>query len=692
MEDEYINPIEVLQSYIDADNIVALGSEVEDRIDTEDSDYTSFDAIGQLVFDEYDYDEKSRSDWLKNNEQGLELAKQTREGRKYAGEAIADVKYPTIAAAAIQYAARAYPAIVKDEEVVKYHRIGADPDGMKSARGARVAQYMNWELLENIENWDMDMDRLLFSQAVVGIYFKKIYRDPVTGKNCIELVHPEDMVVYYESSSFEEAHRKTQKIYMTHNEYIENVRSDTFVPIENIKKPDNEKDSGLHVFLEQHRNLDLDGDGYEEPYVVTVHEDTKKVVRITARYDRGNIQINEDTLEIKKIDPIEYFVAYPFMPSFDGGVYGMGFGILLGPINESINTLFNQILDAGTRSNFQSGFIGKDVKPIRGGEAGVVKFKRGEWKKVQAFGDDLRKAIFPLTPPEPSAVLFQLLGFLSQAAKELSSHSDLLSGQQQQHNVPATSTLALIEQGLMVFSGIYKRIYRSLRQEYRRLHWLNAKYLTKQQYLEVIDDQTAGLEDWVIRDHDIRPVSTTAAITETQKYLKAQSLMQLSGKGLDDMEINKYYLEALGIPDVQRFMPKQPPQPPPQFTVAMRELDIREKELALKAIEINAKGEEIAAKINEMRERSVKLRADSMEALAKAESMESGSQLQVYRDLINDLLTQVFLLEKAQEQQRQINMPETPPLAVQGNPPQAGTPPATQPPPQPAPGQPQPQI
>lgn len=646
------DPIEILRSYIDANNIAAL--DIESRIDTEDSLYRSLDAIGSLVVEEYKYDENSRDDWIKNNEAGLELAKQTREGRTYAGEAVADVKYPTISAAAIQYAARAYPAIVKDEEVVKYHKVGADPDGTKSARGARVSHYMNWDLLENIDNWDMDMDRLLFSQAVVGIYFKKIYRDPVTGKNCIELVHPDDMVVYYMSESFDKAHRKTQKIYMTHNEYIENVRSDTFLYIENIVRPDEKNDNGFHTFLEQHRNLDLDGDGYEEPYVVTVHEETEKVVRITARYDISNIQINEDTGEIKKIDPIEYFVAYPFMPSFDGGVYGMGFGILLGPLNESINTLFNQILDAGTRSNFQSGFIGKGVRLLRGGETGSVKFKRGEWKQIQATGDDLRKSIFPLPTPEPSAVLFQLLGFLTQASKELSSQSELLAGQQQQHNVPATSTLALIEQGLMVFSGIYKRVYRSLRQEFKRLHWLNAKYLTKEQYIDVVDDPNASLVDWVTRDHDIRPVSTTAAITETQKYLKAQSLMQLSGKGLDDMEINRYYLEALGIPDVQRFIPKQPPQPPPQFTVAMRELDIREKELAIKAIEIGAKGEEIAARVREMRERGIKLRADSIEKIAKAESMEGGAQINEYKKIVNDLLSQIFALEQADEQKRKM--------------------------------------
>ena len=636
---------DILQEYLAETNIAELGETLEDRYGD------TIDSIGTMVVEDYKLDDASREEWLKRNEKGLKLARQVKDGRTYAGETIADVKYPTIAAAAIQYAARAYPAIVKDNEVVKYAPIGADPEGKKAARGKRVAQYLNWELLENIDNWDEDMDKMLFLQPIVGTYFKKTYRDPIEGKTVVELIHPEDLVMYYLSASFEKCPRKTQVIPLTHNQYIEQVRAGAYLDVEQIVKPEKREDGGMHTFLEQHTTLDLDGDGYEEPYIITVHEESGKVVRIVARFEDRGVMVNEKG-EVVKITPVEYFTEYPFMPSFDGGVYGMGFGILLGPLNESINTLFNQMLDAGTRSNYQSGFIGRGVRLLRGGESGTLKFKRGEWKMINASGDDLRKSIFPLPANEPSAVLFQLLGFLTQASKELSSQSELLAGQQQQHNVPATSTLALIEQGLQVFSGIYKRVYRSLRKEYKKVHRLDALHLTNAIYLNVIDDQEGDVSDFVEQDVDITPVSTSATVTSTQKYLKAQALIQMKGQGLDDNEILKYYLEALEIPNIGRFMPKQPPQPPPQFVIAMRELDIKERELMLEGVKISIMDNEVAAKIREMRERAVKLRADAIKALAQAESEEAGTQLKQYEEQMTGMLQQLWELDKMEEARR----------------------------------------
>ena len=645
--------LDILQKYIKETNIADLGKEVE-----RNSDLT-LSEIGKTVVEEYAYDDESRDDWKKRNEKGLNLARQVAEGRKYAGEAVADVKYPTIAAAAIQYAARAYPAIVKDKEVVKYSPVGADPEGKKAARGARLAQYTNWELLEKIDNWDEDMDKMLFMQPIVGIFYKKTYYDPVDKKTCVELIHPEDMVLYYDSMSFTKAHRKTHVIYLTHNQYIESVRSGVFLEHDEILKPDftsgsgkaDSGDEGMHTFLEQHRTLDLDGDGYEEPYIVTVHKDTQKVVRIVARYGERDVKVNASD-EVVKIEANEYFTEYPFMPSFDGGVYGMGFGILLGPVNESINTLFNQMLDAGTKANYQSGFVGRGARLLRGGGAGTIKFRRGEWIQINATGDDLRKSIYPLPATEPSAVLFQLLGFLVQASKELSSQSDLLSGQQSQHNVPATSTLALIEQGLQVFAGVYKRVYRSLVKEFKLVHRLNALNLTDEEYLNVIDDQEGSVADFVEQDVDVTPVSTTATVTSTQKYLKAQALLQVKGQGLDDNAIMQFYLESLEIPDIQRFMPKEPPQPPPQFIIAMRELDLKERELGFKEIELRIKDAEVAAKIREMRDRMLKLRADALKSLAQAESEEVGTQMKEYEGQLVSMLEQIFELEQLEEKRK----------------------------------------
>jgi len=630
----------ILYDYIKSPNIAEL--EIKGDLD--------LDEIASLVIEEYDLDEESREDWKENNEAGLKLAQQIKDGRTFAGERVSDVKYPTIASAAIQYAARALPAIVKDGEVVKQKPIGQDPEGRKAARGRRVSQFMNWQFMEDIDNWEEDVDKLLFLHSILGNYYKKTYYDPISKKVCIDRVSPEDLVMYYDSASFDKTPRKTHILYMTHNEYIENVRSGAFLDVEEIVKPHRQDDNGCHTFLEQHRTLDLDGDGYEEPYVVTVHQETQKVVRIYARYEENGIIIN-DNEEVVRIEPVEYFTEYMFMPSFDGGVYGMGFGILLGPINDSINTLFNQLIDAGSKANSQSGFIGKGVRLRRGGESGPLRFKRGEWKQIQTTGDDLRKSIFPLPLREPSSVLFQLLGFLTQASKELSSQSELLSGNQQQHNVPATSTLALIEQGLQVFSGIYKRVYRGLRKEFQKVHRLDAKYLDEEKYLNVVDDPEANLADFVQTDYDITPVSTAAAVTGTQKYLKAQALLQMAGRGLDEMEINRFYMEALEIPNIDRFIPKQQP-PDPMLEIKMREIAVKEQEIQLRAAEVRIKDAEVSAKIREMREKAVKLRADAMKSIADAEAAEDGVQLGEYEDRLVSLLEQIFELEQMEEQRK----------------------------------------
>lgn len=639
-------PLQILSQYLSMPNI----AEVDDDTLKSRCGMTLAD-IGDLILREYKADLLSREDWEKRNEMGLKLARQVKDGRKYAGEPIADVKYPTIASAAIQYAARAYPAIVKDREVVKYMTVGMDKDGAKAARGARVAQYLNWQLLVQSENWDEDMDTLLFVQPVLGSFFKKVYHDPMTGRTKIELVWPDDLIVYYLAPNFDTWPRKTQIVPMDHNDYLSRVRMGEFLDLD--LKPTNadDPDAGQHIFLEQHRTLDLDGDGYAEPYIVTILEDTGEVTRIVPCFSQNSIQLNQ-AKEIIRIEPNIYYIRYLFMPAFDGGVYGMGLGILLGPLNDSINTLLNQILDAGTRANFQSGFIGKGIRLMRGGESGSMRFQRGEWKIVQSTGDNLRNNIVPLPLTEPSSVLFQLLGFLVQASKELSSNSDLLAGQQEQHNIPATSTLALIEQGLKVFSGIYKRTYRSCTKEYKLIHRLNAIYPNEQEYQMVVDDPQASIADFVMADYDITPINTTATITETQQYLKAQSLMALQGKGLDDMAINLYYMEALGIPNVQQFLPKQPPQPPPQFVLAMRELDIKQMQAQTELEKVKVEAGLNVAKAREMRMREVKLQADAIEALAKAESLEPGSQLAFYKAKMAELLQLLFEAEKAEEQRQ----------------------------------------
>jgi chaperonin GroES len=557
--------------------------------------------------------------------------------------------------AAMQFSARAFPNIIKGSDVVKCQVVGSDPEGKKAARGKRVKQHMSYQVLEQMEGWEEEMDQLLFSMAFVGCMFKKTYFDPTKGVPVSELVMAEDLVVNYWAKSLEKASRVTHIIELYPNIVEEKIRSGVFAEHDYEKadrdeseEKDTDDEDRPVTYLEQHCWVDLDDDGYKEPYVVTIHKGSKTVVRIVARFDLEGIERDED--QIIRIEPVHYFTQFPFLPAPDGGFYKMGFGALLAPLTHTVNTTINQLLDAGKLANRQGGFLGRGVKLKRDGSRGSVYFSQGEWKYVQSMGDDLRKGIVPLPAREPSSVMFQLLGLMLEASKELASQADVLTGEHPKGNVPATTTLALIEQGLKVFSAIYKRIYRALKGEFKKIRRLNTLYLSLEEYNNIIDytetvmvphpqtgepvemikqaiaDPRADYQD---RFMDIIPVSGAADVSDTQRVMKAQALVEMRGQGLNDDAINKRYLEALEIPDVAEILPEEGSQPPPDPKIIIEEEKLRLKnaELQLKEWELNFKERESEGKV-------LKLWADSIKALAQAEAAEAGPQLEMYNNYV----------------------------------------------------------
>ena len=264
---------------------------------------------------------------------------------------------------------------------------------MKEASALRVGQYMTYQLHEQMEEWEEDMDKLLHVLPIIGTAFKKTYFDSIERKSVSQIVFADDLVVNYFAESLERAPRVTHRINLYHNEIVERINSGMFIKFDvaelgqatSTKTADIDEDTP-HLFLEQHRWYDLDGDGYQEPYVVTVHEQTQKLVRISPRFATDGIirKTGEDGLidpngPFVKILPEQYFTRFLFMPSIDGGFYGMGFGSLLMSSNSAINTVINQLLDAGTLSNRQSGFLGRGLKLGRGKS---IQVKSGEWKPV----------------------------------------------------------------------------------------------------------------------------------------------------------------------------------------------------------------------------------------------------------------------------------------------------------------------
>ena len=558
----------------------------------EDLKQDVIDNIAAKVVDDYNTDKDSRSSWERSSKEILKLAKLAVEKKTYAGEQVANVKYPTITSAAIQFAARAYPEIIKGTEVVKPKIVGQDPDGKKAARGKRLCEHMSFQLLNDMSDWEDGVDQLLFTLPVVGCAFKKTYYSAVESQNISEMVSADDLIVNYYARSLEKASRITHVIELTQNEIVERIRSGVYLDFDvgELGLASGEEKEGVdedtpHEFLEQHRWYDLDEDGYQEPYIVTVHKATQKLVRISARFELSGVESN-DKGEIIRIKPTHYFTRFLFMPAFDGGFYGMGFGILLHSINSASNTALNQLLDAGTSSNRQSGFLGRGIQLGRGAS---LKFQSGEWKSVPMTGDDLKKNIFPLPTKEPSPTLFSLLGLLVDVGKELSGMTEVLSGQSPGPNVPATTTLALIEQGLQVYSAIHKRIHRSLYQEFQKIRRLNVLHLPNEAYSNVLDDPKAvRRQDYDNSDMDIIPVSDPNATTNMQRIIKAKALLEMKGQGLNDREINKRYLEALQVENIEALIPeKEQPNPILELEIQTKQAEIEKivMETSVKRIE-----------------------------------------------------------------------------------------------------------
>lgn len=557
--------------------------------------------IGSNAFEGFDLDKQSRESWEKQSEEWTKLATQVREAKSFPWTNASNVKYPLLTTASMQFAARAYPSLVpSDGKIVKSQIIGKDPDGQKFELADRVSTYMSYQLMHELEHWEEDMDKLLIMLPVVGTVFKKTYWDSIKKVPASDIVLPKNLVVNYWARSIKEAERVSQIIEMSPRLLKERQRGGVFLDIDLGNAPVPLEKNGApaydettpYTIIEQHTYLDLDDDGYPEPYIVTFHLETAKVLRIAARFDEDKI-VEEDG-KIIKIEPIQYFTKFGFIPNPDGSFYDLGFGVLLGPINESVNTLINQLIDAGTLNNLQSGFLGKGLK-VRMGE---TQFRPGEWKAVNSTGDDLKKQIVPLPSKEPSNVLFQLMGSLITSGKELASVAEIFVGKMPGQNTPATTTMATIEQGMKVFTAVYKRIYRSLHEEFIKLFDINSTYLNPNTYQEVLG-VSVGPNDFTQEQYKICPGADPTAVSQTEKLVKAQGLMELLNLGiLDPVKVGLRVLEAQEQPNYQDLLNKEvaasgqiPQQPNPKLVESQAKVQALQQSSAIKQQEAQFKSE-----------------------------------------------------------------------------------------------------
>lgn len=562
-------------------------------------------AIAARCREDYDTDCNDREEWMEVAETSLKRAKQEKEEEKmwpWAGAS--NASFPLLTTASLQFAARAYPAIVKGDEVVSCKVVGSDsgmpaigpdgqpmvqpgpdgqpmpmwqiPPGAKASRAKRVADYLNYTVFYHLKGWEEDTDTLLHHLPIIGCGFRKIWVDG--DQMHAEYVPAMKLVAPMCAKSCEESTRLTEvQEGLRLNDIIGLQRTGFYRPVTLVES---EEQSGLRTLLEQHCLIDLDDDGYAEPYVVTLDEESGQLLRIEANFSTDDVMIQQQEVEadgIVSMQPVVvkirrecYYVKYDFFPSLDGGFYGLGLGHLLENISTIVNNTINQMIDAGTAQAAGGGFIGSGVDLNGGGKRKRIDFEPGVYKTITASGTALREAIYERTFPGPNPVTFQVLELMLGAARDISSVKDVLTGEARNTGQVGT-TLALIEQGLQVFTAIYKRIHRSLKEEFSKLYLNVSRYggeQAAQEYLTVLDELADFQQDFSTQDYDIRPVSDPTNVTKMQRMAKAQFLGSFMGTpGINTQEIQKRIFEAADIEDIDKlFMP--PPQPDPMQMAA----------------------------------------------------------------------------------------------------------------------------
>lgn len=649
------------------------------------------DEISELVNREFEIDEANFSTRKTRILELYKLALQAIEAKDYPWPKSSNIKLPLITEAALNFSSMAYPSIVKDEKVVKAKVVGSD-DGDEVIKGAdgkpvvdpktgkekrknaglklkiskRVSKFMSYQVLEDMDGWEDDMDKILLINPIIGCSFKKVYYCPLERKNVSRLVLPQFLIININARSVETANRASELIELYPGEIDEMVRVGAFLEFDyNISDEtlsDNynqgEKEGGSHIadldlphlFIEQHRKLDLDDDGYAEPYIVTFHKKTHEVVRILPRYDAEDVLHGKDG-KIIKIKVHSQYVKFGFIPDPEGSPYDIGFGHLLQHLNEGANACINQMLDQGKRYTMGGGLIGDGLRM----KGGTIRFKPGEWKRVKAQGMTIRESMFPLPMAEPSVVLMSLLEYIISGAKDMAAMTKVMAGDIPA-NMPATTAMASIEQGMQSFKAVYKRIHRSLKKEFKILFYLNQQYLSQEEYMNVLDDKAADVElDFVAGLVDVIPLSDPEMLTSTQSYIYAQFLMGfIDNPRVDQQELLERIFKAMNTKDIDDLVIEPPPaQTDPvveaQVGALQSQIVTQKNEAEIKKRTADRDDMKFKLDIEKHIVQSKKDLSASVLNLARAESEEEGAQLDQYRHQLEENKLQLDIYTQLKE-------------------------------------------
>lgn len=616
-------------------------------------DQDELQKIGNRVKLGFDEDYRSMQDWLADVKKVEELAALACKKKNYPLPNSANIKYPLITKACYEFSSRTYPEIIKDGKVVKARVIGLDFTQEKQDRAQRVSDYMNYQLLFEHEDWELELDRLLNLISLIGFICKKTYYDPVRKVIRSEICDYKDLIINSETKSLGDARRISHVIHVRLNDLIESVNAKVYCsePVDKLMEQleHDELDKEIDL-IEQHTYLDLDDDNYLEPYIVTILKDTSEILRIAPRFTKDTINGSDDN--INYIDPIQIFTDYHFLVSPKGKFQSVGFGILMLHLNETINTILNQLVDAGQLANLQGGYKDSRLKNMGSGDS---LHNPGEWKTVKAMaGMTLKDGIMPIQYKEPSSVLYQLLGLLIGASKDLSSSSEVLTGASSADNAKSGAVMALIQEGLKVFTSIQRRIYRSLTNEFKKIYTLDSIYADEKKYFTLLDDNKYVMrEDFELKSLDILPVADPNLSSDLQRasrnqiFLAAQQL-----PGANKIKLTEHILKNsnLGVPiDELMLPPEAMNQPDPAMLKLQADIQHMSDDVKLRAEALDIQRKQAEIELYKVQCQCLELKAKAMLEVAQAQAQQDNGKFQEYQMQLDILSKHMDAMQGAAE-------------------------------------------
>ena len=536
--------------------------------------------ISNQLIDGIEKDKSSREDWERTYTDGLKyLGMKFDDERSEPFEGASGVIHPLLGEAVTTFQAQAYKELLPSGGPVKTQVIGAYDDAVEE-QAQRVKEFMNYQIVHVMEEFDEELDQMLFYLPLAGSAFKKVYYDEGLGRAVSKFVAPEDLIVPYFTTDLETCPRITNVVKMPENEVKklqvlgfyrkidietgdeESVTSDAKEEINKLSGLEPSYDTGeVSLLYEVHCNLEIDGfedldadgmpTGVKLPYIVTLDANSNDVLSIRRNF------VETDPLKNK----IEYFVHFKFLPGL--GFYGFGLTHMIGGLSKASTSILRQLIDAGTLANLPAGFKTRGIR-IRDEDTPI---QPGEFRDVDAPGGSLRESIQPLPFKEPSGTLLNLLGILVDGGKKFASIAEINTGQGNP-NAPVGTTLALLERSTKVLSAIHKRLHNSQKKEFKLLAQVFQEYLPQEYPYAIAGGQAnIKLSDFDERV-DIFPVSNPDIFSQSQRIAMAQEMMQLVQSNPEVhgpsgiYESYKRMYAAIGVDNIDKILQPPPPTDP----------------------------------------------------------------------------------------------------------------------------------